>query len=192
VADSSGNGHTGAYTSAATLNQAGATSDGDGAISGTGTMVTYKSGTGLPTGSSARSVEFWYKTGTSQSNTAFVAWGTQSSSKLFAVMLSNATTLKVTNWNSNYLFILPSGKSAFDGQWHQVVATWTGSSLTVYFDGASLGSKSATFNTALNTAGMDVGSSTGGSYKYTGVIDELAIYSQALTAAQVQAHYAAR
>jgi hypothetical protein len=192
AADSSTHGHAGTYSSAATLNQAGATSDGDAAISGSGTMVTYKSGSGLPTGSSARSVELWYKTSTSQSNTVLVAWGAQSSTNLFAVMLYNSTTLKVTSWTGDYQFALPAGRNAFDGQWHHVVASWTGSNVTMYFDGTALGSKSATFNTVLNSAGMDIGSSTGGSYKYTGSIDEVAIYSQALTAAQVQAHYTAR
>lgn len=192
AADSSGHGHTGAYTSAATLNQSGATSDGDAAIAGTGTLVKYTSGSGLPTGSAARSVECWFKSSTSQSNAVLVAWGREQSNNEFAMMLNSATTLEVGSWTSNYLFPLPSGKSALDGQWHHIVAVWNGSTITIYFDGAAIGSKSGSFNTVLNSAGLDIGSSTGGGFKYTGSIDEVAVYSTVLTSSQVQGHFSAR
>jgi hypothetical protein len=192
AADSSGHGHNGAYTSAATLNQSGATTDGDAAVSGAGTIVKYTSGSGLPTGSAARTVEVWFKSSTNQSNAVFVAWGKEQSNDEFAMMLNTATTLEVGSWNSNYLFPLPAGHTALDGQWHHMAAVWNGSTITVYFDGTAVGSVSGSFNTVLNSAGMDIGSSTGGGFKYTGAIDEVAVYSTALTAAQVQAHYAAR
>lgn len=189
TADSSGNRRNGTYTANAVLGVPGATSDGDAGTSGIGQVVQYASGTGLPTGSATRSLECWYRTSTAQSNAALAAWGTQSKTKLFALMINNSTQFKITSWNGNYYFTLPAGANAFDGAWHHVVATWDGSHVSVYFDGASLGSLTASFSTTLSSAGLTIGSSTSGGYGYSGAIDEVAVYAKALSASQVQTHY---
>jgi hypothetical protein len=115
AADSSGHGHTAAYTSSAILNQAGATSDGDAAISGSGEVVKYAAGAGLPTGSAARSVEAWFKTTTDQRNVVLACWGTETSNQNFALMINNATQMKVGSWQGDYNFNLGLGQNAFDG-----------------------------------------------------------------------------
>jgi len=191
AADSSGNGRDAAYTGNATLDQPGATSDGDSAITGSGTMVGYPSGAGLATGSAPRSVECWFKTtmNVTGSGVVLAAWGTEATTSLFALMLYSPTQVKVSDWNNDYIFTLPSSVADNDGTWHHVVATWDGSTLTSYFDGQPAGSVAATFNTVLNSSGLVAGASVGRSFQYSGAIDELAVYGTALSAAQVQNHY---
>ncbi|MGI8825452.1 MAG: LamG-like jellyroll fold domain-containing protein [Chloroflexota bacterium] len=190
AADSSGNGRDGSYSESATLDQGGATNDGDAAISTTGRGLQYRSGAGLPTGPAPRAVEAWFKTTTSPNNAVLAAWGTESGDNLFAFMLYNATTVKLTDWDNNYFFPVPAGANVADGQWHYLAGVFDGTTVTMYYDGQNLGSQSGTFDTTLNGAGMVVGSSTGkNDYPYTGAIDEVAVYDTALSVSQVQAHY---
>ncbi|MGH2443386.1 MAG: LamG domain-containing protein, partial [Chloroflexota bacterium] len=190
--DASGNGRDSAYTAAANLGQAGATSDGDGAVSGSGAVVSYSGGAGLPLRSASRTVECWFKSSTPQFNAALIAWGAQSRDNLFALMLNNSTSLSVRSWRSNYSFNIPSGHSLLDGQWHYVAAVFNGSTLTMYLDGVALGYRGASFNTSLNSSGLLAGSSTGGGFKYSGSIDEVAVYAQALPLSSIQTHFGSR
>lgn len=98
--DISGNGNNGTYTSNAVLNQSGATSDGDTAISGNGRTLINGGGSILPTGSTSRSVEVWFKTTATPSSpygSTLVAWGTESSNEMFALKVYSSTMLKLTN-----------------------------------------------------------------------------------------------
>lgn len=90
------------------------------------------------------------------------------------------------------------------GQWHHCVATYDGTNTVLYIDGAA----SVTDNSALagaNTENPDTWTyfSMGGSFwqtnggvmlparSYNGALDEVAVYTNILTAAQVSAHFAA-
>lgn len=196
AADSSGNGHAGTYTTNAKLNQSGATSDKDTAITGNGRTMQYQAGTGLPLGKTARSVEVWFKstaTPWSPWGSTLVAWGTESNTSLFALKIYSSTRLKVTNWNNNYYFSIPPGGNLLDGAWHYVAVTFDGTNITTYYDGQSLGSQAASFNTVLNTSiGFVLGSSTGSDSLYNGFTDEIAVYNKVLSASQIQTHYKSR
>ena len=77
--------------------------------------------------------------------------------------------------------------------WHQVVATWDGTTsadgVKLYVDG-SLAAQ-ATANGSLNdTHNLFLGGS--GIWRYDGLLDEVALYDYALSLAQVQALYSAR
>jgi hypothetical protein len=193
--DISGNGHNGTYTSNVTLNQSGAISDGDAAITCNGQSMTQGGGSSLPSGASARSVEFWFKTTATPSSpygSALVTWGTESGTEMFSAKLASSTQLKLSNWTTGYYFTLPSGANALDGKWHYVVITFDGSNTAAYYDGQNLGSQGATFNTVLNTTGLVLCSQTSAvNSPFVGGVDEVAVYNQALTLAQVQAHYSA-
>jgi Concanavalin A-like lectin/glucanases superfamily len=72
------------------------------------------------------------------------------------------------------------------------VATFDGSNLTYYYDGASLGTQAVSLNTVVNSAGLVLGSSVGGGFTYQGSLDEAAVYTTALAPSHVLTHFNAR
>ena len=90
--------------------------------------------------------------------------------------------------------ILSSSSGLNDGAWHHVVFTRTQTSGTrfLYVDGAQVGTSTGGTGSLSGSATIDFGRiSTGGNY-YAGSLDEVAVYSAALSGATVTAHYAAR
>ena len=84
-----------------------------------------------------------------------------------------------------------------DGQWHHVAGTFDNGAMKLYVDGVSAGSLTtgqASLYYGWWRVGYDnVSSWSGGGATQTNMgIDEAAVYPYALTAAQVQAHFAAR
>ncbi len=86
-----------------------------------------------------------------------------------------------------------------DGAWHHLVGVCDGSasSLTLYIDGAVAGTAGTpALGIVDSSAPVSIGAERSGvlppyDWPYNGTIDEVAIYNVALTAAQVEAHYAA-
>ncbi|HYK86302.1 MAG TPA: LamG domain-containing protein, partial [Ktedonobacteraceae bacterium] len=191
--DISGNGNNGTYTSRITLNQGGATTDGDTAVAMTGTGMQHGGGSTLPTGTTSRTVEVWFKTTATPSSpwgSTLVAWGAESSNEMFAVKVFSSTQVKMTNWNNAYYFTVPAGDNTLDGKWHYLVETFDGTNTTFYYDGQNIGTQAVSVNTVLSSVGLVLGSQTGfNDSPYNGSLDEVAIYNKVLTAAQIQAHY---
>jgi hypothetical protein len=82
--------------------------------------------------------------------------------------------------------------TASTSNWTHLVLTRSGKTVTLYVNGASVGT--ATFSTPLNktTGSFGIGRAGSSATNYfKGGIDEVALYSSALTASRVAAHYAA-
>jgi hypothetical protein len=84
--------------------------------------------------------------------------------------------------------------------WHHYAATWDGATLLLYVDGTQIGTWPVTGQFYQTSSGEGIGCyhvpqdgtpSTNISGFFTGVIDEVAIYNRALTAAEIAAYYAA-
>jgi len=88
------------------------------------------------------------------------------------------------------------GTTGPDGSWHHLVGVWDGSAVNLYVDGALQTTVGGPSTVRASTVPISIGAERSGnapSYDlaYNGDIDEVAIYNYALTANQVQAHYAA-
>jgi hypothetical protein len=80
-----------------------------------------------------------------------------------------------------------------DGAWHQAVFTRSGSTFTVYVDGASVASGSAAAGDAGDPSAVStIGNSNSSGAWFAGSIDEVAVYAAALSSTRVSAHYGAR
>lgn len=87
---------------------------------------------------------------------------------------------------------ITGGGSAFAvGAWTHVVGVWDGADLSLYINGVNSGSASSgTGYNASTSAVLSVGSYANGDNSFLGgLVDETAFYGQALTAAQILAHY---
>lgn len=78
-----------------------------------------------------------------------------------------------------------------DGNWHHIVYTQSGNAAKLYIDGtqrATATTTQSTFNFGVGGTTY-IGSAAGTSEFYKGVLDEVAVYNTALSAARVTAHY---
>lgn len=182
AADSSGYGQTGTYIGTPTMGAAGAlANDPDVAVTFGSGYVSY-SGTNIPMGNSARSVELWLKTTSTAGNQQLVGWGTGDPGAYFDIRFDSGTQIRINTWASNPVVNLPY--SLANGQWHQVVLTFDGTILVVYVDGNPAGTKTiGALNT--NRTAVSIGNN------FQGTMDEVAVYSGAMSSAQVNAHFLA-
>jgi hypothetical protein len=74
-----------------------------------------------------------------------------------------------------------------DGNWHHLVITESGSTITIYIDGVSAGSGSANNRTGVNT--IKLGSYDGSGSFWNGNIDQVRFFSKALSGAEVTSLY---
>ena len=96
----------------------------------------------------------------------------------------------IGNWNgASYLTVtIPAAGTV----WHHLVVTYADSFFTVYWDGAAVGTVSQPLGFTDFDKSTQIGStspSSNNNESWIGLVDEVAIYSDALTPAAVQAHY---
>jgi len=179
-----------------TLGAAGAIGDDSAVSLDDSSQYTQRLSPTVPVGSAARSIELWFKT-TSTATQALVDYGSLANAQQFALFITGSTSLMAWGWGGNNDKTFTTSTSMTDGKWHQIVETYSSGTLTAYLDGASLGTRSVTLNTVVNSHGFNVGVSDpggtdGNSNRYCAcTIDEVSVYASALSAARVQAHYRA-
>ncbi|HVD02208.1 MAG TPA: LamG-like jellyroll fold domain-containing protein [Candidatus Dormibacteraeota bacterium] len=199
AADASGNNRTGTYSGSVTLGTAGALiGDSDTAATFSGGMVQYAAGTGLPTGTSARTFEAWVNT-TSTADQVVLSYGGNGNgyycgyleSGLGLVAGDQVSFITGYDCNGGYTpMTFTAPRTISDGTWHLIAVSWDGTTVNAYLDGQSIGSQA--FNRSLGTAdsnGLVVGRLTTNGYATHGGIDEVAIYPSALSATQIGAHF---
>jgi hypothetical protein len=79
-----------------------------------------------------------------------------------------------------------------DGEWHHVVGVVRSDGYEIYVDGSSSGSTSISVGNTTGYNETSIGAWVNGGDRFVGSIDEPAVYSTALSAERIAAHYAAR
>jgi hypothetical protein len=150
--------------------------------------------TGLPTGSSSRSVELWFKTSATTQQALF-AYGSFANAEEFGLWINaGGNAFTAWGWGGAYDSTFATPASVEDGKWHQVVETYNGTALVVYLDGASLGSFDMTRNTVVDSYGLQIGEivdpgDPNSGFNFSGSLDEFSVYSAALSQTDVTNHY---
>lgn len=176
--DSSTSNNDAAYVGAPTYGIIGAVDNGVDAVSGSCIDVPADFGS-----MSAATVEFWWKhTGqsgifrdsTRYSNTGWYMTTT--------ALKTGSTVRTLQNW-----------PSFTDGDWHHIVLTTDGSTITAYADGTQRDNWSATwFDVTYAASPLRFGKNgTNPDQWWPGAFDEIAIYDFELSSTRVAAHYAA-
>jgi hypothetical protein len=90
---------------------------------------------------------------------------------------------------SHFVYSPTAGPWVFNGEWRHVAGTFDGSVVRLYVDGAEIGSGTATtISIAYNELPFEIGNYTtcgGGSYGFPGDLDEVAVWSRALSAEEI-------
>lgn len=184
--DSSTGGNNGTYVNGPTQTTGAILGDNNLATTFTTAQTQYVNIPGLAVTGGAFTYEVWVN-GTSFSDFTPLSSSTNGTAGSYIYLVNtdqiglqaNATltTLYDTNGNIN------SG-------WHQVVGTWDGSYLRVYYDGAPVGVPKAFSSALTGTGNVKIGQYGFPSGTYCSCsVDDAAIYNVALTPAQIQKHY---
>lgn len=190
VHDSAGS-FTGTYANSPTLGQPGIPgAGGNTAVKMAGLVQSATFGDVLPLTGTKLTIEFWAKFVAAMVNFApYVArgdntWriardGLSNSNFQFGVGATSTPTVSAT------------GTSFTDGNWHHIVGVYDQTQLLIYFDGAQAAQKAWTTDVP-SVPGENVGigfNSDAPTRTIQAVMDEVAIYNKALSAARVLVHY---
>lgn len=184
-------------TASTTRGAAGQATDGSTrATTFAGTTSSYASTRALEPGSDELSVEAWFRT-TSTQGGKIVGFGSSatgdSSSYDRHIYLSGNGTI---TWGAypGAVRVVQSGAGYNDGQWHHVVGTLGPDGMTLYVDGARIGSRADTtsgqaYDGYWRVGGDNLGSWPNVNSRYlNGSIADVAVYDRALTRGEVDGH----
>jgi hypothetical protein len=144
--------------------------------------------TGLPTGNSDRTMAMWVNISSFDSGEAFFAgygnFGT--TNQTYHLGTSPTThTLFFSQWGTGI-----SGPALQTGAWYYVAVTNVGNSVTLYLNGVAVASGNLTINTPAAGTNFYIGripGTLGDTRKLNGLVDEVAVFNRALSAAEIQA-----
>jgi hypothetical protein len=180
-------------TGALTLNQAGPNlyNSSDRAVTFPGSTSAYAvktSPTGLPTGASARSIEVWFKT-TSTATQTLISYGTASTRQSFGLKINGSNSIGFWTYSDDGYY--PA--TVNNGAWHQLVVTYNGGVIVyAYLDGIQIGGKNlgGTLNTVVNANGIVVGKDFHASANaFNGQIGQIKVYNFKLSPIQISSQY---
>ena len=199
-------GRSGTFTAPITYHQPGGVTSGTSfavTLAGSGARAVAATVSGATAGPTTFSLELWFRTTTTAGGKllGFESTTAATSSKFDRhVFMRTDGKLTYGGWGSAKT--LTTSAAYNNGAWHHLVIT-TGPSgsnqqSVIYVDGVSVASGVTSAVTSYNGywrigfGALATGSGYPTSANFAGTIDNVAIYSTALTAARVAAHYAAR
>src|ERR1700686_2457214 len=138
-------------------------------------MVT-QSGTTLPSGSSPRTLELWFRS-TNTSGDWLIRYGELNNHQFGLYADGN---LHVYGDGNSHVDV--TGAGLYDNNWHLIDVTFDGTAASVYADGQLLGSGSLTVATLVPGNGLEIGAAIG-------AYDEVAVYPTVLSAARIGSHW---
>lgn len=190
ASDSSGNSHAGTYTGTYTQGVSGAlTTESNTAVTFGGGYVDAGSSSAFNITGTALSIEFWAR-GTPGAYNYLVS-RTDGGSQGYALYTGGDAQLHFYLGRSGGLHISGSVTGVWDGAWHHVAAVYNGTQMQVYVDGALKLAEAETASITGYSGSLRLAGYNGGGYGLSGSLDEVAIYSGALSAATIAAHAAA-
>ena len=149
--------------------------------------------------SAAFSIEAWVKGSAQSADGGIVTKGTGAGGEQFNLDTGSAAhAFRFFVRDAAGTVHLANGTIAPDGQWHHLVGVCDqiNSNVLLYVDGTLNASGTIPAGSGIQASAnlMSIGSRQGGAtgvynLQFAGVVDEVAVYSVALTAAQVQSHY---
>jgi hypothetical protein len=192
AADSGSGAHVATHSTGVTVGVAGGVAGGlCASYNGTGT-ATAAAGVADFMALTTFSVECWVKY--SVNNTDYPTFVRRDGNgKTFLVRTRNVSQSR-GNIIEAYLNgqTVDTGTTTFnDGNWHHVVVTYASATLNLYVDGVSYSNRNGTVSVGGSgtTFPVQIGTGTGSTETFNGSLDEVALYSTALSSTRITAHY---
>jgi YD repeat-containing protein len=187
TADASGNGYDGTYVGSPALAAAGplAGEPTDHAVSlnGTTQQVT------TPVQHTPPTVEAWIKLPAPNTGTLPVVSNREGQTARNMIFFGLNAGKVFVYVNSRSPVSLTGTTRIDDGAWHQIAYTFDGSVGRLYVDGALQTAATQSEPTWAWKANVQIGYDVPNNSRFPGSIDEVALYSNALSAAQIKAHF---
>ncbi|RUR03471.1 PKD domain-containing protein [Labedella endophytica] len=172
----------------------------DTATTFSGASDTFGVSTAAQSGPNTFTAEAWIKTSTT-SGGKIIGFGNartgDSGSYDRHVYMDNSGRINFGVYTGNTQ-VVTSGSSYNDDQWHHVVASMGPSGMQLYVDSKKVASRADTTAGQIFTGYWRVGGDNLGGWpngpsnnRFTGAIDDVAVYSSVLTRQQIDAHYVA-
>ena len=186
VNDSSGNGNNGTIYEATWVSG----KYGSALIfDGINDYVNINSANDIPTGTSNRTIEAWFKTSYDNSpgpqQKAIVSYGNASFSQYFSLAHFTNNKLGVGGFGNDCI----SDITINDGNWHHGAATYDGTTVSIYVDGVLNVTCAKSFNTVLTKFEIGTASGWWGNPYFNGTIDEVKIYNRVLSAEEIRTEF---
>ncbi|AQT68077.1 hypothetical protein STSP2_01232 [Anaerohalosphaera lusitana] len=149
-------------------------------------------------GANPRTVSLWVKTSVNQADgTFFLGWGdTGFGSRVrYDLGLQSGTSDQLRNELNAGAITSDTGTTITDDAWHHIALTFDGTTTTFYVDGQAYGTSTTSVNTT-TTEDLAIGTGVRESVEWgtmtrwtQGLIDEVQIYDEALTATDISYMY---
>jgi large repetitive protein len=101
----------------------------------------------------------------------------------------NTTNRPVAYFGNGSSSIGVTSTTVLDTNWHHVAATYDNATAKIYVDGVLTASASSSVQLTASTGSLVIGRTPDNVRIFGGLLDEVAVYRAALTAARIQAHY---
>jgi uncharacterized membrane protein YkvA (DUF1232 family) len=194
VNDLTNHGLRGTPTSGVALSATGALADSDAAMSfdGTSGQIQISPNTQFSF-TAAFSAEAWIKTSGTGTWQRVVGVGPDSGGPWELLLNGNGVPALFMQTTAGSASTSAYPLTVTDDEWHHIVATWDGTTARLYVDGDAVGQTNiAGTLVSATTMALTFGNAPDYPMWVSGVLDDVAVYPAALSAAQVQAHYAKR
>ena len=183
ISDSSGNGNTGTVTNTAW--GAGFSGGAGLGFNGTNSSVSFGTGASL-SGQTDFTISAWVRTTATAEAVIIQQRDTGYNGEYMVKMSATGTISFMLYGNSAYQYDFATTTTVNDGQWHHVTVQRQATAGRIYIDGVESASATGTIRDLDATIGTYLGADVRDSNKYfNGNIDEVHIYSQALTPAEI-------
>ncbi len=137
--------------------------------------------TGFPLGNSSYTFSVWFKDMNGTNTEGLIGYGNYGSANTVNALKLDGNGRVTNYWWSNDL---DANTPAYGTSFHNVVASYDGTTRSIYFDGVLIGT-STTAGHNVQNANFAIGVTNTSEY-FSGVLDDVAVYNRALSAAEVQ------
>lgn len=143
--------------------------------------------TGLPSGNAGWSIEAWVNFPSNPAGNQIIAcFGTSSSGAQAELYIDSSGRPNVAVVGGTAVV----GTALTTGAWHHIVGTYDGSNERLYVDGTLVAGPTAPGVTVnIGTTGLAIGAQVTAANYFNGSLDEVAVYSGALSQTKVTNHY---
>jgi len=144
---------------------------------------------GLPSGSAARTMMFWFKTpGIWPSGSHIpIEYGSPALGGKFGILFAEYWIGKMSFWGYSRDF--PGNTTLQPNTWYHGAVSYDGTIVRLYVNGQPDGSQVMSLNTGVGSYGLTIGASVDAGAPWSGPIDEIQIFDHALSDSEILSVY---